>query len=80
MDLILLDLQDFDVILGMDRLVTHHAKVDCYSKEATISIPNQSEVFKEIWSFPKIIFAFRVEKLLQKCGLRYLVTLHTLIK
>lgn len=64
-DLILLDIQDFNVILGMDWLAIHHAKVDCYSKEVTINIPNQSElVFKGIQSFPKIISNLRTEKLL----------------
>ena len=32
-DLILLDIHDFDVILGMDWLSRHHAIVDCYRKE-----------------------------------------------
>ena len=31
-DLILLDIHDFDVILGMDWLSRHHAIVDCYEK------------------------------------------------
>ena len=37
-DLILLDIQDFDVILGMDWLSTYHAIVDCYSKRVTFHI------------------------------------------
>jgi hypothetical protein len=41
--LILLDIQDFDVILGMDWLSTYHASVDCYSKHVTFHIPNQFE-------------------------------------
>ena len=32
-DLILLDIHDFDVILGMDLLSRHHATKDCYRKE-----------------------------------------------
>ena len=32
-DLVLLDLQDFDVILGMDWLASYHAFVDCFGKE-----------------------------------------------
>lgn len=43
-DLVLLDQQEFDVILGMDLLASHHATVDCYRKEVNFSIPNQSEV------------------------------------
>ena len=41
--LILLDIQDFDVILGMDWLSTYHSSVDCYSKRVTFHIPNQFE-------------------------------------
>ncbi|RVW95658.1 Transposon Ty3-I Gag-Pol polyprotein [Vitis vinifera] len=40
-DLILLDLQDFDVILGMDWLAFYHASVDCFEKRVTFSIPGQ---------------------------------------
>lgn len=43
-DLVLLELQDFDMILDMDWLDAHHANVDCYSKEATFHIPNRFEV------------------------------------
>ena len=38
-DLILLDLQDFDVILGMDWLASYHASIDCFRKRVTFSIP-----------------------------------------
>ena len=31
-DLIVLDMTDFDIILGMDLLALHHACVDCHSK------------------------------------------------
>ncbi|RVW26566.1 Transposon Ty3-G Gag-Pol polyprotein [Vitis vinifera] len=40
-DLVLLDLQDFDVILGMDWLASYHASVDCFEKRVTFSIPGQ---------------------------------------
>ena len=42
-DLVLLDLQDFDVILGMDWLASYHASVDCFRKRVTFSIPGQPE-------------------------------------
>ncbi|RVW14025.1 Transposon Ty3-I Gag-Pol polyprotein [Vitis vinifera] len=35
-DLVLLDLQDFDVILGMDWLASYHASVDCFEKRVTL--------------------------------------------
>ena len=31
-DLILMDMYDYDVILGMDWLVAYHAGVDCFGK------------------------------------------------
>ena len=40
-DLVLLGLQDFDVILGMDWLASYHAFVDCFGKRVTFSIPGQ---------------------------------------
>ena len=35
-DLILLSFREFDLILGMDWLSRHHAKVDCYTKEVVV--------------------------------------------
>ena len=43
-DLILLDIHDFDVILGMDWLSRHHATVDCYRKEVRFCGPGETEV------------------------------------
>ena len=40
-DLVLLNLQDFDVILGIDWLASYHASVDCFRKRVTFSIPGQ---------------------------------------
>lgn len=69
-DHILLEISNFDVILGMDWLTTHHAKVDCFTKEVTFDIPNQPKVvFKGTRSFPKLIFALRAKKIMQKGGL-----------
>ncbi|RVW21979.1 hypothetical protein CK203_110260 [Vitis vinifera] len=42
-DLVLLDLQDFDVILGMDWLASYHASVDCFGKRVTFSILGQPD-------------------------------------
>ena len=42
-NLVLLGLQDFDVILGMDWLASYHASVDCFGKRVTFSIPGQPE-------------------------------------
>ena len=37
-DLILLEIQEFDVILGMHWLVAYRANVDCYKKEVVFCI------------------------------------------
>lgn len=44
-DLILLGMQDFDVILGMDWLVSYHAVLDCFGKRVIFQILEQSEFF-----------------------------------
>ncbi|XP_049378066.1 LOW QUALITY PROTEIN: uncharacterized protein LOC125842802 [Solanum stenotomum] len=43
-DLILLDMVDFDVILGMDWLSPYHAVLDCYAKTVTLAMPGISPV------------------------------------
>ena len=43
-NLILLDIHDFDVILGMDWLSRHHATVDCYRKEVRFYRLGETEV------------------------------------
>ncbi|RVW95338.1 hypothetical protein CK203_034152 [Vitis vinifera] len=42
-DLVFLDLQDFDVILGMDWLASYHAFVDCFWERVMFSIPGQPD-------------------------------------
>ena len=42
-DLVLLELQDFDMILGMDWLASYHAFVDCFGKRVTLSNPGQPD-------------------------------------
>ena len=42
-NLILLDVIDFDVILGMDWLAQHYATVDCHAKEVIFKILNDVE-------------------------------------
>ena len=42
-DLVLLDVIDFDVILGMDWLVKHYASLDCREKVVIFRIPNDGE-------------------------------------
>ena len=35
-NLIILDIQDFDAILGMDWLASHHDIVDCFKKKSCV--------------------------------------------
>ncbi|KAM1242733.1 hypothetical protein ACFX2G_035057 [Malus domestica] len=37
-NLMMLDIMDFDVILGTDWLHYNHAKIDCYGKTVTLPI------------------------------------------
>ncbi|WRX12110.1 hypothetical protein QQP08_004597 [Theobroma cacao] len=43
-DLIPLEIRDFDLILGMDWLSTHRAKVDCFKKEVILQSLEGAEV------------------------------------
>ncbi|RVX18791.1 hypothetical protein CK203_006981 [Vitis vinifera] len=68
-DLVLLDLQDFDVILGMDWLASYHASVDCFRKRVTFSIPSQPDFSFEGKHVDKplhMISALRASSLLRK--------------
>ena len=74
-DLILLDIHEFDVILGMDWLSRHHATVDCYRKEVRFCRPGQTEVvFYGLWkTLPNsIMTAMKASKMLQKSYQGYL--------
>ena len=43
-DLIVLEIHDFDIILGMDWLSKHRATVDCYRKEVRFNKPGKPDV------------------------------------
>lgn len=66
-DLILLNMKDFDVILGMDWLAAYHAMVHCYSKEVVFHIPRLAEFsFKGVKKdyFPCLISSIQIGKIL----------------
>ena len=44
-DLLILEMRDFDVILGMDWLAVYHAFVDCHEKKVVFRIPGAPEFF-----------------------------------
>ena len=74
-DLILLDIHDFDVILGMDWLSRHHATVDCYRKEVRFCRPGKTEVvfYGLRKTLPNsIMTAMKASKMLRKSYQGYL--------
>ncbi|XP_038875077.1 uncharacterized protein LOC120067606 [Benincasa hispida] len=64
--LIILDIRDFDVILGMDWLAANHASIDC-SREEVIFNPLTGASFKfkrvETVVLPKVISALKANRL-----------------
>ena len=67
-DFVLLDVLDFDVILGMDWLSQHYGIVDCRRKEVIFRIPNVKE-FKFMGdkssSPPNLLSAITTRKMLR---------------
>ena len=72
-DLLVLDMRDFDVILGMDWLASYHATVDCFSKEVIFRILGQPPfcLSGDVTS-PPIISVTQTRKLLLKGCVGYL--------
>ncbi|KAA0060734.1 ty3-gypsy retrotransposon protein [Cucumis melo var. makuwa] len=67
--LLVLDMLDFDVILGMDWLAANHASIDCSRKEVTFNPPSMANFkFKGggSRSLPQVISAIRASKLLSQ--------------
>ncbi|KAL0561162.1 hypothetical protein IC582_001582 [Cucumis melo] len=67
--LLVLDMQDFDVILGMDWLSANHASIDCFGKEVVFNPPSgPSFKFRGagIVCLPKVISAMKASKLLSQ--------------
>ncbi|KAA0061189.1 ty3-gypsy retrotransposon protein [Cucumis melo var. makuwa] len=67
--LLVLDMLDFDVILGMDWLATNHASTDCSRKEVAFNPPSMASFkFKGEGSrsLPQVISATRARKLLSE--------------
>lgn len=42
-DLLVIEMRDFDLILGMDWLASYHATVDCFEKIVKFQIPDRPE-------------------------------------
>lgn len=43
-DFIILDMMDFDVILGMDCLSPYHAALNCHAKTITLVMPSAPKI------------------------------------
>ncbi|XP_038972361.1 uncharacterized protein LOC120104745 [Phoenix dactylifera] len=77
-DLIQLDMQDFDIILGMDWLSKYHAHIDCFRKRVVFHIPGELEFFfqgdapKQCKSSLHIVSAMCARKALRKGCQAYL--------
>ncbi|TYK30208.1 ty3-gypsy retrotransposon protein [Cucumis melo var. makuwa] len=72
--LLVLDMQDFDVILGMDWLSANHASINCFGKEVVFNLPTgPSFKFRGagIVCIPKVISAMRASKLLSQVVREY---------
>ncbi|XP_049414692.1 uncharacterized protein LOC125877444 [Solanum stenotomum] len=74
-DMVLLDMLDFDVILGMDWLSPYHALLDCYAKTVTLAIPGIPRV-EWRWtscSYPnRVISHIRAQRMIDRGCLSYL--------
>ncbi|XP_075645048.1 uncharacterized protein LOC142616043 [Castanea sativa] len=67
--LILLDMFEFDVILGIDWLSTFHASVECFGKKVVFRIPREIEFFFEgdcVVKPPLLVSAIQARQLLRK--------------
>ncbi|TYK01415.1 ty3-gypsy retrotransposon protein [Cucumis melo var. makuwa] len=67
--LLVLDMLDFDVILGMDWLAVNHASIDCSCKEVAFNPPSMASFkFKGegLRLLPQVISATRANKLLSQ--------------
>ncbi|XP_077226467.1 uncharacterized protein LOC143888952 [Tasmannia lanceolata] len=66
-ELVILEMKDFDVILGMDWLATNYANLDCHKKIVKFCIPNQPEfIFRGSMTVvpPRVISALQARRLL----------------
>ncbi|KAL0536810.1 hypothetical protein IC582_025772 [Cucumis melo] len=76
--LLVLDMHDFDVILGMDWLAANHASIDCSRKEVAFNPPLMASFkFKGggSRSLPKVISGMRARKMLRRGTLSILASM-----
>ena len=82
-DLILLQMEDFDSILGMDWLSTHHATLDCRRKRIVFNLPETPGlVFQgdRLVSHISLVSCIQTQQILRKGGEAYLAYARQWIK
>ena len=75
-DLMILDLDDFDVILAIDWLSKYHAHVDCFHKIVTFQPEEKVDcIFQGEWiiSPPSFMLGVKAEKMIKKGCMVWLV-------
>jgi hypothetical protein len=80
-NLIVLDMEGFDIILGMDWLSNNHAIIDCHNKEIILRLPADSEfqfVGTKVSATPLLISATQVKQLVLEGCQVYLACLKEL--
>lgn len=59
-DMIILEMVDFHVILGMDWLSLYHAILDCYAKTVTLAMPGKPTIewISSSGSYPNEVISY----------------------
>ncbi|XP_038978966.1 uncharacterized protein LOC120109276 [Phoenix dactylifera] len=68
-DLIVIDIHDFDIILGMDWLASQFATINCHEKWVNFQIPRDTEfsfVRSGAYTSPRVVSAMQIKRLLRK--------------
>ena len=74
-NLVVLDILEFDVILGMDWLSSNHVVLDCYEKTVMLILPNKTVVKYQgdrTSTLPHLISTVSAKRLLNRCCQGYL--------
>ncbi|XP_042964590.1 uncharacterized protein LOC122298801 [Carya illinoinensis] len=77
-DLILFDMEEFDVILGMDWLSQYHASLECFKKKVVLRPPGELEFrfcAAAKSTMPKVISALKATTMLKKGCAGFLASL-----
>ncbi|XP_038979924.1 uncharacterized protein LOC120110029, partial [Phoenix dactylifera] len=76
-DLIVIDMHDFDIILGMDWLASQFATINCHEKQVNFQIPGDTKfsfVGSGAYSSPRVVSAMQIKRLLRKESMAYIAT------